>query len=46
MMRVWERHQVDHPEIAQVIDGGLDKLESYILRASAVPAYVLAMRML
>ena len=43
MMRVWEKHQSDHPETSHIIDEGLDKLESYVTRASLVPAYTLAM---
>ncbi|KAJ7165784.1 hypothetical protein C8R46DRAFT_900277, partial [Mycena filopes] len=44
MIVVWERMQVDRPELAGIIQHGLNKLGSYEERLEKVPAYVLAMR--
>ncbi|KAJ7137400.1 ribonuclease H-like domain-containing protein, partial [Mycena crocata] len=45
MIGVWEQMQRDHPELADIIQKGLDKLGSYQERVEHVPGYVLAMRM-
>ena len=42
----WEEHQVQHPEIAHVMQPGLDKLADYQTHTGLVPAYVLVMGML
>ncbi|KAJ7161812.1 ribonuclease H-like domain-containing protein, partial [Mycena crocata] len=44
MIAKWEQMQLDHPELADIIQKGLDKLGSYQERVESVPAYVLAMR--
>ncbi|KAJ7764720.1 hypothetical protein B0H16DRAFT_1883353 [Mycena metata] len=43
MIKKWEQMQVDYPELADIIQKGLDKLGTYQERVERVPAYVLAM---
>jgi soluble cytochrome b562 len=43
MTQVWKDQQEEEPEMADIIQEGLDKLETYIDRTELVPAYVLAM---
>ncbi|KAJ7231378.1 hypothetical protein C8J57DRAFT_1069711, partial [Mycena rebaudengoi] len=43
MISKWEQMQRENPEIANIIQKGLDKLGSYQERVERVPAYVLAM---
>jgi hypothetical protein len=43
MKNVWMDHQVKHPESADIVQDGLDKLDDYHDRMDDVPAYVLAM---
>lgn len=43
MVKVWESDKDDHPETAEIVQAGIDKLEEYSERISAIPAYVLAM---
>jgi hypothetical protein len=43
MTRAWERHQAEHPDMASIVQKGLDKFEEYFQRAELVPANVLAM---
>lgn len=43
MISKWQEMQVELPELADVIQKGLDKLGSYQERLERVPAYVLAM---
>ncbi|KAJ7277820.1 hypothetical protein C8J57DRAFT_1060348 [Mycena rebaudengoi] len=43
MISKWEQMQRENPEIADIIQKGLDKLGSYQERVERVPAYVLAM---
>lgn len=43
MKRVWTTQKDEMPEVASIIDAGLDKLEEYRERADLVPAFVLAM---
>jgi hypothetical protein len=43
MARSWEKLKSKQPTYALVIDEGLDKLETYRIRAEIVPAYTLAM---
>ena len=43
MAQVWQDQISDHPETADVIQAGLDKLDVYIDRTDMVPAYILAM---
>jgi hypothetical protein len=43
MITKWERMQLEYPQIAHIIQKGLDKLGSYQERFERVPAYVLAM---
>jgi len=43
MMRVWKEHQVKHPETAEIVQAGLDKLGVYRERADLNPTYVVAM---
>lgn len=45
MICKWEEMQAERPELADIIQKGLDKLGSYQERLERVPAYVLAMRM-
>lgn len=44
MISKWEAMQIAKPEVAEIIEQGLDKLGSYQERVEQVPAYVLAMR--
>ncbi|KAJ7122049.1 ribonuclease H-like domain-containing protein [Mycena crocata] len=44
MISRWEQMQRENPELADIIQKGLDKLGSYQERVERVPAYVLAMR--
>lgn len=44
MISVWERTQIENPEVADIIQKGLDKLGTYRERMESVPAYTLAMR--
>ena len=43
MKQKWEEHQEDHPDTANIVQQGLDKLADYQNRVDDVPAYVLAM---
>jgi len=43
MKKVWEEHQHEHPEMFNIMQEGLDKLEDYRDCADNVPAYILAM---
>ncbi|KAJ7886634.1 hypothetical protein B0H14DRAFT_2563309 [Mycena olivaceomarginata] len=43
MISVWERIQPENPEVADIIQKGLDKLGTYQERMDRVPAYTLAM---
>ena len=43
MKNVWTQQKTTNPEMASIINAGLDKLEDYRDRAELVPAYVLAM---
>jgi hypothetical protein len=43
MAHAWEFHQVKNPEMAAIVNEGLEKLEEYRARTDFVPAYVLAM---
>ncbi|KAJ7572574.1 ribonuclease H-like domain-containing protein, partial [Mycena floridula] len=43
MVKVWKEMQDEIPQIAPVIEAGLEKLESYIDRTELTNAYVLAM---
>ncbi|KAJ7498445.1 hypothetical protein B0H11DRAFT_2155608 [Mycena galericulata] len=43
MIKKWEQMQLDNPEIADIIQKGLDKFGSYQERLERVPAYTLAM---
>jgi allophanate hydrolase subunit 1 len=43
LVQVWKRHQAQHPETANIVAAGLDKIEAYSARASCVDAYTLAM---
>lgn len=40
---LWKNYQVAHPEVAPLIQRGLDKLEIYRDRTDLAPAYILAM---
>ncbi|KAJ7936280.1 hypothetical protein B0H13DRAFT_1589692, partial [Mycena leptocephala] len=44
MIKAWEKQQVTHPETADIVQQGIDKLESYRDRVEDVPAYILSMR--
>lgn len=46
MMQVWAVQQVEFPDLSDVIQAGLDKLQAYMNRTQLVPAYVVAMGML
>jgi hypothetical protein len=43
MLNVWKIHQDEHPNTADIVQKGIDKLESYSSRTDMVPAYTLAM---
>jgi hypothetical protein len=43
MIDVWKAHQDDNPETSDIVQQGLDKLESYSNQTEVVPAYTLAM---
>ena len=43
MKRVWNVQKDEMPDVASIINVGLDKLEEYRERADLVPAFVLAM---
>jgi hypothetical protein len=43
MAHAWEKHQAKHPEMAAIVDEGLEKLEEYRARTDLTLAYVLAM---
>jgi hypothetical protein len=45
MIQTWQVQQEKYPELYDVIQVGIDKLEAYHERAELVPAYVLAMGM-
>ena len=42
MKQKWEEHQEDHPDTANIVQQGLDKLADYQNHVDDVPAYVLA----
>ncbi|KAJ7794550.1 hypothetical protein B0H13DRAFT_1675360, partial [Mycena leptocephala] len=44
MIKAWEIQQVNHPETADIVQKGIDKLGSYQERVENVPAYIFAMR--
>ena len=43
MKRVWNVQKDEMPDVASIINVGLDKLEEYCERADLVPTFVLAM---
>ena len=43
MLNIWQRYQQRHPETADIVENGLDKLRDYIDRLDNVPAYTIAM---
>ncbi|KAJ7064003.1 hypothetical protein C8F01DRAFT_958642, partial [Mycena amicta] len=43
MVNAWEKQKVAHPELAHIIDQGLNKLDTYQEHVQKVPAYTLAM---
>ena len=43
MLNIWGRYQQSHPETADIVENGLDKLRDYIDRLDNVPAYTIAM---
>lgn len=43
MMQLWDEQKTEMPEVTQVIDAGMEKLDGYRNRTDAVPAYILAM---
>ena len=42
MLNIWQRYQQSHPETADIVENGLDKLRDYIDRLDNVPAYTIA----
>ncbi|KAJ7204440.1 hypothetical protein GGX14DRAFT_323885, partial [Mycena pura] len=42
MIKAWEAKQVKYPELSDIIQSGIDKLESYQNRLEDIPAYVFA----
>ncbi|KAF8142566.1 hypothetical protein K438DRAFT_1635177, partial [Mycena galopus ATCC 62051] len=44
MIKAWEKEQTEHPETADIVQKGIDKLGTYHERVEDVPVYVLAMR--
>ncbi|KAJ7701897.1 ribonuclease H-like domain-containing protein, partial [Mycena rosella] len=44
MISAWQRQQRSHPETADIVQKGIDKLESYRDRVQDVPVYILSMR--
>lgn len=44
MIKKWEEMRDNNPDLAEIIQKGLDKLGTYQERIEKVPAYVLAMR--
>ena len=43
MLNMWGQYQQSHPETADIVENGLDKLRDYIDRLDNVPAYTIAM---
>jgi hypothetical protein len=43
MMTVWKEQQDDFPNMHNIIQAGLDKLEAYYERTDLAPAYMSAM---
>jgi hypothetical protein len=43
LVSVWKKHQNRYPETADIVAAGLEKIEGYSARASAVDAYMLSM---
>ena len=43
MSAKWEEYQYNNPTMANIVQPGLDKLETYKEHANLVPAYVIAM---
>ncbi|KAJ7495254.1 ribonuclease H-like domain-containing protein, partial [Mycena latifolia] len=44
MISAWQKQQLSHPETADIVQKGIDKLESYRDRVKEVPVYILSMR--
>jgi hypothetical protein len=44
MISAWQKQQRSHPETADIVQKGIDKLESYRDRVQDVPVYILSMR--
>ncbi|TFK35666.1 hypothetical protein BDQ12DRAFT_611422, partial [Crucibulum laeve] len=45
MMGAWEKLKNDNPDLTNIIQAGLDKLEAYHNRTDVVPAYIFSMSM-
>ncbi|KAJ6610156.1 ribonuclease H-like domain-containing protein, partial [Mycena sp. CBHHK59/15] len=43
MISAWQKQQLSHPETADIVQKGIDKLESYRDRVKEVPVYILSM---
>jgi hypothetical protein len=43
MLNIWKVHQDENPETSDIVQHGIDKLESYSSRTDMVSAYTLAM---
>ncbi|KAK6969568.1 hypothetical protein R3P38DRAFT_2814139 [Favolaschia claudopus] len=44
MISQWEKQQTRHPETADIVQQGINKLDDYRERVEDVPAYILSMR--